>query len=55
MSNFSEGTHLIKFIVDGEFKCNPNYPTTTDSIGHLNNILEIVSADIQSEAPFSSR
>eukprot|EP00347_Sterkiella_histriomuscorum_P019174 403342653 len=45
MSNLTEGTHLIKFIVDGQFQCNPAFPVTTDSTGHLNNILEIVSGD----------
>lgn len=45
MSNLSEGTHLIKFIVDGEFMCDPNFPVTTDFTGHLNNILEIVSGN----------
>ena len=42
MSNLTEGTYLIKYIVDGELKCDPNLPLATDSSGHLNNILEII-------------
>ena len=41
MSNINEGTYLIKFVVNGEYKCNPNYTTITDSQGHLNNIIKI--------------
>ena len=47
MSNLSEGTHMIKFLVDGQFKCDPLFPVITDSTGHLNNILEIVSGTDQ--------
>ncbi|CDW81359.1 UNKNOWN [Stylonychia lemnae] len=53
MSNLSEGTHMIKFIVDSQFKCDPYFPVITDSTGHLNNILEIVSGTEQSERYFS--
>lgn len=42
MSNLTEGTYLIKYLVDGEFKCDPIFPMATDSSGHLNNVLEIV-------------
>jgi hypothetical protein len=42
MSNLTEGSHLIKFIVDGDFKCSNDLPITTDSLGFKNNILEIV-------------
>jgi hypothetical protein len=42
MSNLTEGTYLIKYIVDGEFKCDPSLAMATDSSGHLNNVLEIV-------------
>jgi hypothetical protein len=42
MSNLTEGTYLIKYIVDCEFKCDPTLPMATDSSGHLNNVLEIV-------------
>jgi hypothetical protein len=31
MSNLSEGTYLIKYIVDGQYKCNPEFTTITDS------------------------
>lgn len=48
MSNLSEGTHLIKFLVDGQFKCDPNFPITTDSTGHPNNIIEIITGDMLS-------
>ena len=55
MSNLTEGTYLIKFIVDGEFKCDPNLPVTTDSSGHLNNILEIISSGEHSDFLYTSR
>jgi len=56
MSNLSEGTHMIKFLVDGQFKCDPLFPVITDSTGHLNNILEIVSGtDQQSDGRYFSR
>lgn len=42
MSNLTVGSHLIKFIVDGEFRCSKDLPITTDSFGFKNNILEIV-------------
>lgn len=42
MSNLTEGTYLIKYIVDGQFRCDPVLPMATDSSGHLNNVLEIV-------------
>jgi hypothetical protein len=41
MSNLNEGTYLIKFVVDGEYKCNPNFTTITDAQGHFNNIIKI--------------
>lgn len=31
MSNLNEGTYLIKFVVDGDYRCNPNYTTITDA------------------------
>ena len=42
MSNLTEGSYLIKYIVNGQFKCEPHLPTMIDSSGHLNNLLEIV-------------
>ena len=54
MSNLTEGTYLIKYLVDGEFRCDKNLPLTTDSSGHLNNILEIVSGE-NSDFMFSSK
>lgn len=42
INNISEGTYLIKFIVNGEFKCNNQLlPITTDELGYINNVLEI--------------
>lgn len=41
MSNLQEGIYLMKYLVDGEFRCEKTLPSATDSIGHLNNILEI--------------
>ena len=42
INNLTEGTYLIKFIVNGEFRCDENLlPTATDSSGHVNNVLEI--------------
>lgn len=43
MSNLQEGTYLIKYIVDGKFKCDPTLPVIKDAAGHFNNVLEIVS------------
>ena len=42
MSNLSEGTYLVKYIIDGQFRCDPVLTMATDSSGHLNNVLEIV-------------
>jgi hypothetical protein len=42
INNLSEGTYLIKFIVNGEFKCDDHLlPIATDSSGNTNNVLEI--------------
>ena len=41
--NVQEGKYLIKFIVDGEYKCSKTLPIITDSAGQSNNLLEIVS------------
>lgn len=42
VNNIQEGTYLIKFIVNGEFKCDDHLlPTVTDESGNINNILEI--------------
>ena len=41
MSNLTEGTYLIKYLVDSQFRCDPILPMATDSSGHLNNVLEI--------------
>lgn len=50
MSNLTEGTYLIKFIVDGEFKCDMHLPVITDASGHHNNLLEIVIDDNEAES-----
>jgi hypothetical protein len=42
INNISEGVYLIKFIINGEYKCDDHLlPTITDSSGHINNVLEI--------------
>ena len=42
INNIQEGTYLIKFIVNGEFRCDEHLlPTMTDESGNVNNILEI--------------
>lgn len=42
INNLSEGTYLIKFIVNGEFKCDRHIlPIETDASGNVNNVLEI--------------
>jgi Glycogen recognition site of AMP-activated protein kinase len=42
INNLTEGTYLIKFIVNGEYRCDDHLlPTVTDSSGHINNVLEI--------------
>ena len=42
INNLQEGVYLIKFIVNGEYKCDDHLlPTATDSSGHINNVLEI--------------
>lgn len=42
INNLSEGVYLIKFIVNGEYRCDDHLlPTVTDSSGHINNVLEI--------------
>lgn len=42
INNITEGTYLIKFIVNGEFKCDEHLlPIATDPSGHTNNVLEI--------------
>lgn len=52
MSNLAEGIHLIKFIVDGEYKCDPTLPIIKDASGNLNNVLEIVK-DASDRTPSS--
>ena len=42
INNIQEGTYLIKFIVNGEFRCDDHLlPTATDESGNINNVLEI--------------
>lgn len=42
IKNLSEGVYFIKFIVNGEYRCDDHLlPTITDSSGHINNVLEI--------------
>jgi hypothetical protein len=42
VNNIQEGSYLIKFIVNGEFRCDDHLlPTLTDESGNVNNILEI--------------
>ena len=42
INNLTEGTYLIKFIINGEFKCDDTLlPIITDDAGHINNVLEI--------------
>jgi hypothetical protein len=42
ISNINEGTYLLKFIVNGEFRCNEMHlPVATDASGYVNNVLEI--------------
>jgi hypothetical protein len=42
INNLSEGVYFIKFIVNGEYRCDDHLlPTVTDSSGHINNVLEI--------------
>jgi len=42
MNNLPEGTYLVKFLVDGHFKCDPTLPMAQDETGNLNNVLEII-------------
>jgi len=46
MLNLVEGVYLIKFLVDGQFKCSPDLQIAPDSYGNNNNILEIVIDDL---------
>ena len=57
ISNISEGTYLLKYIVNGEFKCNEvHLPIATDPCGYVNNVLEIGYADSsESEDDFSQQ
>lgn len=42
ISNINEGTYLLKFIINGEFRCNEMHlPVATDASGYVNNVLEI--------------
>lgn len=42
INNIREGVYLIKFIIDGEFKCDEQFlPMVTDPSGFANNVLEI--------------
>ncbi|XP_063901161.1 5'-AMP-activated protein kinase subunit beta-1-like [Zophobas morio] len=43
--NLPPGTHQFKFIVDNEWKINPDLPTMPDRSGAVNNFLEIGDAD----------
>uniref|UniRef100_A0A060T534 ARAD1B01144p n=1 Tax=Blastobotrys adeninivorans TaxID=409370 RepID=A0A060T534_BLAAD len=39
--DLAKGTHRMRFLVDGEFRCSDYLPTATDSMGNLVNYIEI--------------
>jgi len=39
--NLPIGTHEFKFIVDGELRCSPDFPTVLDTNGNLINYVEV--------------
>lgn len=42
--NVSVGKHLYRFIVDNEYKTDPNNPTCKDEQGYLHNVIEIAES-----------
>jgi 5'-AMP-activated protein kinase regulatory beta subunit len=43
------GTHRLKFIVDGEWKCSPDLETALDISGNLVNYIEVKVEDLEKE------
>jgi 5'-AMP-activated protein kinase regulatory beta subunit len=39
------GKYFYKFIVDGIWRCNPDFPQAVDSEGNLNNVIDISDPD----------
>eukprot|EP00123_Amoebidium_parasiticum_P015647 comp23083_c0_seq1/m.37042 comp23083_c0_seq1/g.37042 ORF comp23083_c0_seq1/g.37042 comp23083_c0_seq1/m.37042 type:complete len:269 (-) comp23083_c0_seq1:406-1212(-) len=39
------GTHQYKFIVDDEWRCNPDQPTDPDRSGAVNNVVQVTDTD----------
>ena len=45
--NLPLGTHRLRFLVDGEWRCSNELATATDSAGNLVNYVEVVDEDTQ--------
>ncbi|KAL0479907.1 AMPK-b [Acrasis kona] len=45
--NVAPGRHLYRFIVDNEYKTDPNSPTCADNQGYLHNMVQINESEIQ--------
>lgn len=46
--------HEFKFVVDGEWRCSWAFPTTFDSCGFVNNVLEPVGLDVLAAMSFNN-
>jgi|LauGreDrversion4_2_1035121.scaffolds.fasta_scaffold120115_3 hypothetical protein len=57
LRNTKEGTYLLKYIVNGEFKCDElHLPIAIDPCGYVNNILEIgYNESSEAEEDFSQQ